>query len=193
MGFFKKFSAPKAKIELKLNEVVYNSNDKMEGRIALDPQEDVEIDEFRVEFHAEEMIKWRSGGSRFSTSNFLDEKKIPVGGSIKLQKGQHHEQPFQINIPFYKKEDPFTEIEIGVKGVAAVKGRPDLTHKIQPMINYPYIIKCLAEFGGCGYVTEPLSQPIETCPNCKRDLRDIWERKYKSMMEAEKRASSRVR
>jgi len=50
MGFFKKFSAPKANIELKLNEVAYEYTDKLTGRIVLDPQEDISINEFRLEF-----------------------------------------------------------------------------------------------------------------------------------------------
>ena len=36
MGFFKKFSSPKANIELKLNEVAYEYTDKLTGRIVLD-------------------------------------------------------------------------------------------------------------------------------------------------------------
>lgn len=49
-GFFKKFSSPKANIELKLNEVAYEYADKLTGRIVLDPQEDISINEFRLEF-----------------------------------------------------------------------------------------------------------------------------------------------
>ena len=130
MGFFKKFSAPKVKIELKLDEVAYDYKDKLTGRIVLDPQEEISVNEFRLEFGGNKKIKWKKGFSSLSSSSSLDTRKIPIGGPVKLQKGQHYEQPFQIDIPLYSKPDPFTENEVKVKGVAAVQGRPDLTHEV---------------------------------------------------------------
>jgi hypothetical protein len=178
MGFFKKFSAPKAKIELKLNEVSYEYTDKLTGQIVLDPQEEISVDEFRLEFGGNEKIKWKKGFSSFSSSSSLETRKIPVGGPVKLQKGQHHEQPFQIDIPLYSKPDPFTEVEVKVKGVAAAKGRPDLTHEVKPVINFPYVIECLRQYGGCGFITQPLAEPVKTCSGCGNNLEEVWNRKY---------------
>ena len=179
MGLFKKFSAPKAKIELKLNEVAYNYTDKLTGRIVLDAQEDISVDEFRIEFGGNKKIKWKKGFSSYSSSSSLASTKIPVGGPVNLQKGQHYEQPFQIDIPQYSKPDPFTELEIKVKGVAAVKGRPDLTHEVRPAINFPYVIECLREYGGCGFITQPMPNPVKACPRCGNNLEEVWNRKYR--------------
>ena len=179
MGLFKKFSAPKAKIELKLNEVAYNYTDKLTGRIVLDAQEDISVDEFRIEFGGNKKIKWKKGFSSYSSSSSLASTKIPVGGPVNLQKGQHYEQPFQIDIPQYSKPDPFTELEIKVKGVAAVKGRPDLTHEVKPVINFPYVIECLKEYGGCGFITQPMPNPVKACPKCGNNLEEVWNRKYR--------------
>jgi len=178
MGFFKKFSAPKAKIELKLNEVAYEYTDKLTGRIVLDTQEDISVNEFRIEFGGNKKVKWKKGFSSLSTSSSLDTMKIPVGSSVKLQNGQHYEQPFQIDIPPYSKSDPFTEIEVKVKGVATIQGRPDLTHEVKPAINFPYVIECDTEYGGCGFTTQPLSEPIKACPKCGNNLEETWNRKY---------------
>lgn len=178
LGLFKKFSAPKAKIELKLNEVTYEYTDKLTGKIVLDPQEDISVNEFRIEFGGNKKVKWKKGFSSLSTSSSLETRKIPIGGPINLQKGQQYEQPFQIDIPLYAKPDPFTENEIKVKGVAAVQGRPDLTHEVKPVINFPYVIECLRQYGGCGFITQPLSEPVKACPKCGNNLEEVWNRKY---------------
>ncbi len=47
LGLFKKFSAPKAKTELKLNEVAYEYTDKLTGKIVFDQEEEIAVDEFR--------------------------------------------------------------------------------------------------------------------------------------------------
>ena len=178
MGFFKKFSAPKAKTELRLDEVSYEYTDKLTGRITVDPEEEISVDEFRLEFGGNKKIKWKKGFSSFSRSSSLETRKVTVAGPTKLQKGQHYEQPFQIDIPLYSKPDPFTELEIKVKGVVATKGRPDLTHEVKPVINFPYVIECIREYGGCGFMTQPLAEPVKACPRCGNNLEEVWNRKY---------------
>ncbi len=178
MGLFKKFSAPKAKTELKLDEVAYDYKDKLTGRMILDPQEDISISEFRLEFSGNKKVKWKKGFSSYSTTSSLETRKIPVSGLVNIQKGEHYEQPFQIDIPQYSKPDSFTELEVKVKGVATVQGRPDLAHEAKPVIDFPYLIECLRQYGGCGFMTQPLSEPIKTCPKCGNNLEEVWNRKY---------------
>jgi len=178
MGFFKKFSAPKAKIELKLNEVAFESTDKLTGQIVLDSQENIAVDEFRLEFGGNKKVKWKKGFSSFNGSSSLETRKITVGAPVKLSQGQHYEQPFQIDIPQFSKPDPFTELEVKIKGVAPIQGRPDLTHEVKPAINFPYVIECPREYGGCGFITQPLSEPIKACPKCGHNLEEVWNRKY---------------
>jgi hypothetical protein len=178
LGLFKKFSAPKAKIEMKLTEVSYEYTDKLTGRMVVDSQEEISVDEFRLEFSGSRKIKWKKGFSSYSSSSSLETRKIPVGGPIRLQKGQHYELPFQVDIPLYSKPDPFTEIEAKVKGVAAAKGRPDLSNEVKPIINFPYIIECSTKYGGCGFITQPSSEPIKACPKCGNNLEEVWNREY---------------
>ncbi len=178
MGLFKKFKAPKSKIELKLDEVAYEITEKFTGKILLDTDEEVPIEEFRIEFGGKRKVKWKKGFSSYSGTSSLETRKIPVGGPVKLATGQHHEQPFQIDIPQYSRPDPFTELEVTVKGVAAVQGRPDLTNEVKPVINFPYVIECLREYGGCGFITQPLAEPVRACPKCGHNLEEVWNRKY---------------
>lgn len=197
MGLFKKFSAPKAKIELKLDEVyageyriqntefmrwITDYRTRVTGRIILDPQEEISVNEFRLEFSGSKKVKWKKGFSSLSTSSLLETRKIPTlpipTYPVKLQKGQHYEQPFQILLPLYSRSDPFTEIEVKVKGVATVQGRPDLTHEVKLGIIFPYVIECLRQYGGCGFITPPLSEPIKVCPKCNNNLEEVWNRKY---------------
>ena len=180
MGFFKRFRPPKAKIDLKLDEVAYEATShKISGRIVVGPQEDVSVDEVRLEFAATE--KGKFDGFRFSYS--MRQEEISIAGPVMLQKGQHCEKPFQIDTPLLSKRAPFTEIEVEMKVVAAVNGRPDLTHELKPAINSPYIIECLKEYGGCGFITQPLSEPISICPKCKSNLEEIWSRKIREECE----------
>lgn len=178
MGLFKKFSAPKAKIEVKLNEAVYNYTDKLAGRIVVDPQEEISINDLRLEFSGSKKVKWKKGFSSFSTSSSLETKKISLGGPVKLQKGQNYELPFETAIPMYSRPDPFTETEVKIKGVATVQGRPDLSHEIKLGVTFPYAIECLSEYGGCGYITQPLPTPVFVCPKCGHNLEEMWNRKY---------------
>jgi len=191
MGLFKRFKAPKAKIELKLDEVAYEPTDKFTGRIIVDPQEDISVNEFRLEFGGKKKVKWKKGFSSLSTSSSLETKKVPISGSVKLQRGQHYEQPFQINIPSYSKPDPFTEIEVEVKGVAAVQGQSDLTHEVKPSINFPYVIECFREYGGCGFITQPLPEPVKACPKCGNNLEEVWNRKYSHELKASQQRTRR--
>lgn len=178
MGLFKKFSAPKARITLELNEVTYDYKDKLTGRIILEPQENIAVDGFRLEFSGSKKVKWKKGLRSVNSTFPLEIRKIPIGGAVKLQKGQRYEQPFQIDIPLYPKPDPFTENKVKIKGVVVIKDRPDLTCEVKPVINFPYVIECVRSYGGCGFTTQPLSELVNVCPKCGSNLEDIWNRKY---------------
>ena len=178
MGLFKKLKAPKGKIELRLDEVSYEAADKLTGKILLDPAEDISVEEFRIEFDVKEKVKWKKGFSSYNSTSPLETRKIPVGGSAKLAKGQHHELPFEIDIPQYSRSDPFTELEVTVKGVSAVPDRPDLTSDVKPVINFLYVTECPRQYGGCGFISQPSTEPVKICPKCSHNLEEAWNRKY---------------
>jgi len=175
----KRFSAPKAKIELKLSELGYESTDKLTGQIVLDPQEEIAIDEFRLEFNGTRITEWEKGF--LSHSSFVNEqtRKITVGPPIKLSPSQHHEQPFQVDIPQFSRPDPFTDIVVRIKGVAIIQGRRALTNEVKVAINFPYVIECERRYGGCGFITQPMAKPIKVCPKCGNNLEEVWNRKYR--------------
>jgi hypothetical protein len=57
LGFLGRFSAPKAKIELKLNEAVYTYTDKLTGLISIDSLEDIALEELRLELAGHLKVK----------------------------------------------------------------------------------------------------------------------------------------
>jgi hypothetical protein len=178
LGFLGRFSAPKAKIELKLNEAVYTYTDKLTGLISIDPLEDIALEELRLELAGHLKVKWRKGLNSYNSSSSLGTIKIPFTGPMNLRKEQHFEQPFQAAIPLHARPDPFTETELKAKAVAAVKGRPDITHELTLGITFPYVIECLRNYGGCGFVSPPSSVAVNICPGCGRNLEEQWNKKH---------------
>ena len=177
MGFLKIFRAPKAKIELKLDKIVFEMRDGLTGRVVIEPQEDITVNELRLEFAGVRKIRWQSGSrGSLAIDELLSTNKISIGGSVFLHTGQDYEQGFHVDIPPYSKSNHFvTEMDVKVKCVAVFEGRPDLTCELKPAINFPYIIECLVDYGGCEFVTPPSPQPAETCPKCGKNLRQIWD------------------
>ena len=186
MGIFGKLKKPKGKIEVQLDRAVYEATDRFTGRIVVDAEEEMLVDEFRIEIIADSKTKWKQkgrwGSNSLNTSSSLGTKKIPLGGPMKLSKGQHHEQSFQVDIPKHTRPDPFTEIEMKLKGVVAIKGRPNLTHEVKPTVNLPYVIECPKKYGGCGFTTQPIMEPINVCPKCGYNLEEGINRKYKERL-----------
>ena len=186
MGIFGKFKKPKGKIEVKLDKTVYDAADKFTGQVIVDAEEEMSVDEFRVEISAKSKTKWKEkgrwGGSSLDTSSSLETKKTSLGGPMRLSKGQHYEQRFQVDIPEYARPDPFTKIEIEVKAVVAISGRPSLTHEVKPEANLPYVMECPKKYGGCGFTTQPIMEPIDVCPKCGYSMEEGITRKYRAQL-----------
>ena len=103
MGFLGRFSAPKANIELKFNAAAYTYKDKLSGLITFDPLEDFALEELRLELEGTRKVNWRKGFSGYGAHGSFDTIKIPLTGPMNVQKGQHFEQPFQVDIPLYAR------------------------------------------------------------------------------------------
>lgn len=178
MGFLRRFSAPKANIELKFNETAYTYKDKLSGMITFDSLEDIALEELRLELEGHAKVSWRKGISGHSSSWSFGTIKISLTGPMNFQKGQRFEQPFQVDIPLYARSDPFVETDLKAKAVVGIKGRPDIAHELPVGIIFPYVIECLRNYGGCGFVSPPSDVAIKTCPSCGRNLEEQWDKKY---------------
>ncbi|UCC32887.1 MAG: sporulation protein [Candidatus Bathyarchaeota archaeon] len=186
MGIFGKFKKPKGKIEVQLDRAAYEATDRFTGRIVVAAEEEMPVDEFRVEIRGDSKTEWKQkgrwGSSSLNISSTLGTESIPLAGPMKLSKGQRYEQRFQVDIPKHTRPDPFTEIEMKVKGVVAINGRLDLTHEVKPQVNLPYVMECPRKYGGCGFTTQPIMEPIDTCPKCGYKLEEGTNRKYEDRL-----------
>ena len=187
LGFLGRFSAPKGNIELKFDKTTYTYTDKLSGLVIFDPLEDFALDELRLELEGHGKVSWRKGFSGYGSSGSLGTIKISLTGPMNVQKGQHFEYPFQVDIPLHAKSDPFTETELKAKAVVGIKDRPDIKHELPVAITFPYVIECLKNYGGCGFISPPSDVAIKTCPNCGSNLEEQWDKKYKALHGASSR------
>ncbi|MFW6117012.1 MAG: hypothetical protein ACOC6G_00320 [Thermoproteota archaeon] len=63
-----------------------------------------------------------------------------------------------------------------------IHGKSDLKHEFKPTVNLPYVIECPKKYGGCGFITEPIMEPVKICPKCGYDLEEGINRKYKDQL-----------
>ncbi|MFW6117011.1 MAG: hypothetical protein ACOC6G_00315 [Thermoproteota archaeon] len=109
MGIFDRFKKPKCKFKVELDDSVYDATDKFSGRIVVDTEEELQVDEFKLEVVAHSKTKWKQkgrwGSSSLSTSSSLGTKEFLLSGPIKIPKGQHYEKRFKVDIPKHARPD----------------------------------------------------------------------------------------
>ena len=147
MGLFKRLKTPKATISITLEKGEFSLRDPLIGTVNVSSSEDFDADEIRVEFEATE---WTcatqsmdiEGNQRTVTArqtNRIHEGKTAITGRIHVTDGFRKDFPFSINLPqgvppSYQGKNATNIWKI--KGVLAVKGRPDITsHQMEVQIN----------------------------------------------------------
>jgi len=148
MGLFGKFKAPKATISVKLDKGEYSLREPLTGKINVSAAEDFDVDEVRLEIWVNEFTRASEsqdvgGGSRRTVSaqqdNRIHEGKITVAGRMHASSGFNQDFPFSLNLPTgipptYRGRNANNTWRM--KGVVAVKGRPDVTgHDTEIQIN----------------------------------------------------------
>jgi hypothetical protein len=61
--------------------------------MAVDAQEDISVDEFRLEFGGNKKVKWKKGFSSYGFSKPLDTRKSSVVGAINIEEGRTTSNP----------------------------------------------------------------------------------------------------
>ena len=142
MGIFKRFKAPKATISVALDKQVFSLNESMTGTLSVSSSEEFDADELRIELWVTEettatgSVTIRTGAeSETKTVTVkqeanLHDGKITVAGRMKITEGFNQQFPFSIPMPSgipptYRGRNASNTWRI--KGVIAVKGRPDVT------------------------------------------------------------------
>lgn len=192
MAFLKKITEkitpPKVSLGLNFGKNTYFLGENVEGELTLSSNEELDADEVRCELQCIESAKVQK---RYYDPNLRREVvrdvwetatlysvKPSLSGPIHLSKGFISKFPFSINIPItmkptYKGID--RKVTWLIKGVVAVKGRPDATSptiEIQvaqpaaaPVIKEREVIREVVMVP-CKYCGTLFPQTEIVCPNC---------------------------
>lgn len=148
MGLFGKFKAPKATVSVTLEKGEYSLREPLTGKINVSAAEDFDIDEVRLEIWVKEFTRASEsqdvgGGNRRTVTaqqdNTIHQGKTTVAGRMHASSGFNQDFPFSINLPpgipsTYRGRNANNSWKM--KGVVAVKGRPDITgHDMEIQIN----------------------------------------------------------
>lgn len=146
MGLFGKFKAPKATVSVMLDKTEYSLREPLTGKINVSAAEAFDVDEVRLEIWVKEFTKASEsqnvGGSMRTVTaqqdNVIHNGKTTISGRVQVSSGFSQDFPFSINLPpgippTYRGRNANNSWR--VKGVVAVKGRPDVTgHDIELQI-----------------------------------------------------------
>jgi hypothetical protein len=147
MGFLGKFKAPKGTVSVTLDKSEYSLREPLTGKINVSAAEDFDVDEVRLEIWVNEFTRASqsqniNGTTRNVTAeqeNTIHKGKTTVAGRMHATNGFSQDFPFSINLPpgippSYRGRNANNSWKM--KGVVAVKGRPDVTgHNMEIQIN----------------------------------------------------------
>lgn len=147
MGLFGRFKAPKGTVSVTLDKGEYSLREPLTGKVSVSAAEEFDIDEVRLELWVNEFTRASQsmdvgGTTRTVTAeqdNTIHSGKTAVAGRMHAFSGFSQAFPFSINLPpgippTYRGRNANNTWK--VKGVLAVKGRPDVTsHEMEIKIN----------------------------------------------------------
>ncbi len=144
MGLFGKLNPINAKVSVMLDKPMFGDGEPVTGKLIVVSDEDVRADEIRVEINIME-TGYSSGGPEVSIGGLTlrgrqqppkrhvvnrHNERVVLSGPLDVYKGYSGEFPFSMSLPSVVPSMSSGVIERKIKGVVAVKGRPDKTHEI---------------------------------------------------------------
>lgn len=145
---FKKLQAPKGTISVALDKGEYSLREPLTGKVNVTAAEDFDVDEIRLEIVVNEWTTATEsrniGGGKTESVRAQQESRVHDGkvtlqGRMHLTSGFNQDFPFSVNLPSgvpstYRGRNARNTWKI--KGVMAVKGRPDITgHEMELQVN----------------------------------------------------------
>lgn len=186
MSFFKRLIPLKAQMELNLESISVPEGTPIKGKAALVPDERFSVEYVRMELRVWEKYtedQWVRAGDR-DVRRTVEKKDtrysqdVVISQPFEAEKGTRVEYPFEVTMPRYAPSRGNGAIIYGLKAVANVKGRPDVTKEVSPSIlpappqvvvaapvNPVITVKC--PYHG-GMVT--LAPGMSNCPSCGAPL-----------------------
>lgn len=171
LGFFGRFNPINAKVSVLLDKPTFLEGETVTGRLVLDSDEAVRADEIRLEVRITETYQapairhvGRSVTHTMETHvKQIHAEDVRISGSLDISKGHKDEFPFSVNIPPARPTMPNGVINRKIKGVVAVKGRPDKTHEITVNVSYAPYAPAAAPAPAQVMVKEIVKVPCKYC------------------------------
>ncbi|MDI6814144.1 MAG: sporulation protein [Desulfitobacteriaceae bacterium] len=190
MRLFGRFNPINAKLSVQLDKSTFVEGEPVTGKLLLNSDEAVHADEMRVEVRITETYQtpvWRHVGGRVHQTtetrvNLLHSENVRVCGPFDVTKGHAEAFPFSVNLPPVRPTMPNGIIERKIKGVLAVKGRPDKTQEVRVSVTYapygpaaapapsPVVVKEVIKVP-CKYCGALIPVEAGRCSNCGAQLR----------------------
>jgi len=190
-GFFRKLkervTKPKAIVSLSLNKSTFALGENLEGTLAVTSEEEFDATELRAEFRCVEKRKkgryvWNEATKRnewkeeWETAT-LHSADVRASGEFHLTPAYRKEFLFSTSIPAGGRESYGSvdaSVTWSVKGVLAVKGRPDVTSEtvdvqVTKPAAAPTVVKEIVRevvMIPCAYCGTLMPQTSVVCPNC---------------------------
>ncbi|MCP8315892.1 MAG: hypothetical protein H3Z52_03040 [archaeon] len=181
-----KVTPPKANVSLNLSKNTFALGEDLEGTLVLNSEEEFDASEVRVEFRCierkkEKRYEWNEQTRRGEWKEFwetatLYSTDLKVSEELHLTQGYKKEFSFRINIPASGRESYRSvdgSVIWSVKGVLAIKGRPDATSKtveVQVIKQLaPTVVKEIVRevvMIPCAYCGKLMPQTSTLCPYC---------------------------
>jgi len=190
LRFFKRLDPINADLSVLLNKSTFFEGEQINGKLVLNSDEDVRADEIRLEIRVTETFHaptFRSVGGQVrqtieTQTKQLHAEDVKISGPLDISKGYKGEFPFTVSIPPMGATMPGGTINRKIKGVVAVKGRPDKTEEIGVNISVtPYapvavqapaqvVVKEIVKVP-CKYCGALIPVEADRCSNCGAQLK----------------------
>lgn len=143
MSFFKRLVPLNAQMKLTLQSLTVEQGQPFKGTAVLEAKDEFGVQEVRMEIRVREAyielatLRDGRGAMRQVSQRRHDvrySQDVPVSQEFDMRRGDRKEFPFEVTIPMHFPSRYGGSIDYEIKAVANVKGRPDVTHSVSPMI-----------------------------------------------------------
>lgn len=192
MPFFKsltnKFTAPKANVQLKLNQYSAALGENLDGTLTVSSMEDFDATEVRYEISCVEQARVireeydsqlrRMLPREVQESSVVFAAKPALSGPTHLANGETRDFPLSVSIPAGGRatmQGMDRSVTWSIKGVVAIDGRPDVVSKVaelqvvqpsaQAVVKEKEVVRQVVMIP-CKYCGALMDQLVTVCPNC---------------------------
>lgn len=185
MGFFKRFKKPKAGVSLTIPKTTVELGEDLKGAITVESREEFDATEVRAELRCVEKRRReryvydrelrREVRRVYWDTATLHSTDPKASGKLHMVPGFKKTFPIKVNIPAGGRESfdgLDANITWSIKGVVAIKGRPDTTSEtielqvIRPAAAPAVVKEKKVVMIPCEYCGSMMPETATSCPNC---------------------------